>query len=320
MNQIKPTIDKVAKACAATMIFSNGLSRWLGGLPLAESAYSQIHVRRTLRLVLKSSQSRPMPEGHTIHRIAADHTRDFAGQTLEASSPQGRFASDAKKLSGRQLETVEAWGKHLFYRWSAGKTLHIHLGLYGKFRRHKLPVPEPRGAVRLRVIGENYAFDLNGPNCCELVTAAQVKAIEDRLGPDPLKQDADPEVVWNRISRSRAAIGTLLLNQAVIAGVGNVYRAEALHLVHLNPERPGKSLSRTEFDDLWDTTVSLLKIGKRYNRIIVADPKDVGKSRSKMNRDERLLIYKKKYCRCGAKVRWWELANRNMFACPVCQK
>ena len=261
-----------------------------------------------------------MPEGHTIHRIASDHTRDYVGQKLKVSSPQGRFASGAKQLSGKPLNQVEACGKHLFYRWPAGKTLHIHLGLYGKFRTHKLPVPEPKGQVRLRVIGESKAFDLNGPNCCELLTDDEVTAIFDRLGPDPLRSDADTERVWTRISRSRAAIGGLLLNQAAVAGVGNVYRAEALHLAHINPDRPGNSLSRDEFDQLWSIIVDLLKIGKKYNRIIVADPKDIGKPRSRMNRSERLLIYKKPYCRCGAEVKVWNLANRKMYACPVCQQ
>lgn len=260
-----------------------------------------------------------MPEGHTIHRIAADHTRDLCGQKLKVSSPQGRFAVGAGKLHNKTLNSVEAWGKHLFYRWSAKQTLHIHLGLYGKFRKHRLPIPEPKGAVRLRVIGSKCAFDLNGPNCCELVSAEEVGSIYARLGHDPLRKDADPDALWKRISSSKAAIGTLLLNQSVIAGVGNVYRAEALHLVNVSPDRPGKSLSRDEFDSLWKTIVDLLKIGKKYNRIIVADPNDIGKPRGRMNRDERLLIYKKEYCRCGAKVRWYELANRNMYACPVCQ-
>lgn len=261
-----------------------------------------------------------MPEGHTIHRIADDHMRDFSGQKLKVSSPQGRFKIGAKKLHNKTLESVEAWGKHLFYRWSAKQILHIHLGLYGKFRRHKLPVPEPRGAVRLRVIGDERAFDLNGPNCCELLSKPEVEAVYARLGHDPLRKDADPEALWNRVSKSKAAIGTLLLNQSVIAGVGNVYRAEALFLENINPDRAGKSLTRDEFDSLWKTIVDLLKIGRKYDRIIVADPKEIGKPRSKMNREERLLIYKKEYCRCGAKVRWYELANRNMYACPVCQQ
>ena len=260
-----------------------------------------------------------MPEGHTIHRLARDHQRDFAGQHLSVSSPQGRFRSGARKLDGTLLKGVEACGKHLFYQWES-HILHVHLGLYGKFRRHRLPVPEPRGQVRLRMTGAERAVDLNGPTRCELITRKEQQAVFDRLGPDPLHPKADAERVWNRIHRSRAAIGTLLLNQSVIAGIGNVYRAEILFLLGINPDTPGRLLDRDEFDQLWDLSCELLKIGVRYNRIIVADPQDVGKPRSRMNRTERLLIYKKQTCsRCETPVESWLVGNRRIYACVVCQ-
>jgi len=260
-----------------------------------------------------------MPEGHMIHRLAADHNRDFSGQRLTVSSPQGRFASGARTLNGRILQSVDAHGKHLLYDWD-GKTLHVHLGLYGKFRRHKSPPPEPRGAVRLRVIGEQKAFDLNGPTACELLTKANVQRLLSRLGIDPLRDDADPDKARERIQRTISPIGTVLMNQSIIAGVGNVYRSEILHLLRIHPERRANTLTRDEFDALWKLTVELLQIGKRYNRIIVADPADVGKSRSRMNSSERLLVYKKKFChRCEAPVESWKLAARTVFACPMCQ-
>ena len=170
------------------------------------------------------------------------------------------------------------------------------------------------------MIGEDKAFDLNGPAACELLTRPKVKNLLDRLGVDPLRDDADPEKVWKKISRSRSPIGTILLNQSVIAGVGNVYRSEVLHLLNIHPERKSSTLSRTEFDQLWHLIGDLLKIGQRYNRIITADPKHVGKSRSRMNREERLLVYKKEFCiHCDAPVKTWKLASRNVFACLVCQ-
>lgn len=262
-----------------------------------------------------------MPEGHTIHRLARDHNRDYAGQKLKLSSPQGRFTEDAATLSGKKLKHVEAHGKHLCYVFPAGRRLHIHLGLYGKFRTHKLPPPEPRGAVRLRAIGKAKAFDLNGPNCCELITNDDWQKIRDRLGPDPLRDDADPENVWDRVQRSRQAIGKLLMDQSVIAGVGNVYRAEALFLQGIHPERPGKEVTRDEFDRLWLRLVELLNIGVKYNRIIIASPKDVGKPRSRMNRDERLLVYKHKVCsNCDGEIMWWDLGGRKAYACERCQK
>ena len=260
-----------------------------------------------------------MPEGHTIHRLADDHNRDFAGQRLQVLSPQGRFDDGAKLLNGQMLKSVEAFGKHLFYRWDK-QTLHLHLGLYGKFRRHTLPLPEPRGQVRLRVIGEKLAFDLNGPTACELLTASEVASLKNRLGADPLRADSDPDVAWKKISRSRSSIGTLLMDQSVIAGVGNIYRSEILYLLGIHPSRQGNTLSPSEFQSIWDLAVSLLKIGKRYNRIITTTPEDIGKSRTRMNREERLWIYKKPACiRCNTPIQSWKIAARTVFACPTCQ-
>ena len=261
-----------------------------------------------------------MPEGHTIHRVARDHTHDFAGQKVRLSSPQGRFSEAAAELDGKQLKSVMAYGKHLCYEFTRGRMVHIHLGLYGKFRRHKSPPPEPRGAVRLRLIGKQRAFDLNGPNRCELITVQAWSAICGRLGPDPLRDDADSEKVWSRIRKSRQPIGKLLMDQSVIAGIGNVYRAEILFLMRIHPERPGNQITRDEFEHLWNLSVDLLKIGVRYNRIIVANPQDVGKPRSRMTRQERLLVYKKNVCvACDRHVERWDMAGRTAYACPRCQ-
>lgn len=260
-----------------------------------------------------------MPEGHTIHRIASDHTKDFVGQKLTVESPQGRFAEGAKLITGRKLTAVDAYGKHLLYRWGK-QTLHIHLGLYGKFRKHKLPAPEPRGQVRLRVIGDERAFDLNGPTACELMPDEDVKSLLARIGPDPLRSDCDRQIAFDKIQKSRRAIGKLLMDQSVISGVGNVYRAEVLFLQNIHPDTPGNTFTTSQLEEIWNLIVELLNIGKKYNRIIVADPADVGKSRSRMNRDERLLIYKKKNCgRCDTPIETWKMDGRKVYACPVCQ-
>jgi endonuclease-8 len=261
-----------------------------------------------------------LPEGHTIHRVARDQRKRFAGDQLEVDSPQGRFSDGARQLNGRVLQEIDAYGKHLFYTWEGDRLLHVHLGLYGKFTNYKSPAPEPRGAVRLRVVGPEHGFDLRGPTACELITAKKRASILDRLGADPLRPDADPEPVWERICKSRAAIGRLLLDQSVIAGVGNVYRAEVLFETRIHPDRTGQSLSRGEFDSIWDTLVHWLHIGVKYNRIITVDPDDVGKTRGRMNREERLQIYKKSHCpECHSDVGSWDLGARTIYACQTCQ-
>lgn len=262
-----------------------------------------------------------MPEGHTIHRIARDHQKWFAGQKLIITSPQGRFEAEAAKVSGKKLGKVSAHGKHLFYHWNRNLLTHIHLGLYGKFRLHKNPPPEPRGAVRVRMIGVERSFDLNGPNCCELIDKRKFEELKLRLGEDPLRDDASADSVWQKMQKSRSAIGSLLLNQSVIAGVGNVYRAEILFLLGIHPQLPANEIARDTFDEMWELTVELLNIGVKHNRIITAGFNAAGGVPKRLKASERLNIYKRSHCpSCDSPVKTWALANRKMYACGKCQK
>ena len=160
-----------------------------------------------------------MPEGHTTHRLAVAHQRCYGGSPVAVSSPQGRFATAAAKLDGQVLQRADAHGKHLFHVYDADSVVHVHLGLYGSFTETTLPVQPPRGQVRMRLVGLTHWTDLRGPAACELLTEAEVEAIRARLGPDPLRSDADPDRAWKRISRSRAPLATLLMDQSVLAGV-----------------------------------------------------------------------------------------------------
>ena len=125
-----------------------------------------------------------MPEGHTLHRLAILHTRRYVGRPVAVSSPQGRFATSAELVDGRVLESAEAHGKHLFHHYGPDLVVHVHLGLYGKLSDHRLPTEEPRGQVRMRMIGQTHYADLRGPTACELLTDAEVDAIHARLGAD----------------------------------------------------------------------------------------------------------------------------------------
>lgn len=262
-----------------------------------------------------------MPEGHTIHRLARDHTKWFGGQKLAISSPQGRFADEATLIDGKTLDHASACGKHLFYHFKRAPILHIHLGLYGKYRIHDNPSPEPRGAVRVRMIGKSMTVDLNGPNQCEVIDEPEYASILDRLGPDPLRDDADPPRAWAKVRKSRAPIGQLLMDQAVVAGIGNIYRTEILWRAKIHPRNAGNTITPDQFDELWSDAVELMRLGVKHNKIITVDPKSVGKPASKLNVRERTNIYKQSKCpRCGSKIEQFTLAGRRVFACTGCQQ
>lgn len=213
-----------------------------------------------------------MPEGHTLHRLARLHSRRYAGEPVEVSSPQGRFSTSAEIVDGRVLESAEAYGKHLFHVYGPDLVVHVHLGLYGKFSNLRRPAAEPRGLVRMRMVGPTHYADLRGPTACELITDGEVDAIRARLGADPLREDADPDRAWARISRSRAPLATLLMDQSVIAGVGNVYRAEALFRHGLDPQMPGRGLTREQWEVLWADLVGMLRDGVKRGKIETLRP------------------------------------------------
>lgn len=263
-----------------------------------------------------------MPEGHTIHRLAREHAPLLVGKPVSMSSPQGRFAAGAELLTGRVCQRIEAWGKHLFYDFEGALLLHVHLGLYGSWLVGSGEPPEPRGALRLRMTAGDYWLDLRGPTACEVVTPFERDAVFARLGPDPLRKDAKPIRVWERISRSRAPIGQLLMDQSVVAGIGNVYRAELLFRAGVSPFRPGREVERETCDALWDDIRALMRSGVRAGRIVTTLPEDRERRSGRAGRWDAHYVYRRAELpcrRCGTEVRTQVMAGRNLFWCPTCQ-
>lgn len=273
-----------------------------------------------------------MPEGHTLHRLAGALDGAFAGHQVHASSPQGRFAESAGLLDGSRVAGAEAYGKHLFLDFVDAPTVHVHLGLYGRFDVHPgVPeVPDPVGQVRLRLVAEHEAgtaayADLRGATACELMSAEEQTTLLARLGPDPLRPDAEPDRAWERIRNSRAPIAGLLMDQSVVAGIGNVYRAELLFRHRLDPFRPGRTLRARQWHQMWDDLVDLMREGVRTGRIDTVRPEhlEAVEIADPQVRPRFNYVYRRTGdpCRvCGATVRTQEIAGRNLFWCGRCQR
>ncbi|WP_139983440.1 Fpg/Nei family DNA glycosylase [Nocardioides litoris] len=262
-----------------------------------------------------------MPEGHTIHRLARRHRRMLKGKVVHTSSPQGRFAEGAAQLDGRTVLGTDAWGKHLFHRFDDG-WLHVHLGLFGRYRDGAGEPPEPKGALRLRMTTEDHWIDLRGPTACELLADPERDALLARLGPDPLRPGTPASAAAQRIGRSRSPIGTLLMNQAVVAGIGNVYRAEILFRHGLHPWTPGREVDEATWTVLWDDLVVLMESGVRTGRIVTTEPEDRERPGGRVRRVDASYVYHRtgRPCRrCGTPVESAELAARTVYWCPVCQ-
>lgn len=291
-----------------------------------------------------------MPEGHTLHRLAAHFDKTFGGGTVRVCSPQGRFADGAALIDGRVLTEGEAHGKHLFLGFDSGMWMRVHLGLYGAWTfggadgEHHLGAPRaegasrtelirdadgfavppaPVGAVRARLVHPSGWADLRGPSACEVITEEEKLAAQAKLGPDPLREDADPERAWARISRSRTTVAALLMRQDVVAGAGNIYRAESLFRAGLDPMLPGRELTREQWEHLWRDLGGLLRDGVRDGAIVTTRPEDrPDPDLYPVPRDDSFYVCYRtgRPCRvCSSPVASTELAGRTLYWCPGCQ-
>lgn len=277
-----------------------------------------------------------MAEGHAVHGMAR-RVNQLAGQRVRSiSTPH----FDASALDGQVLHSAEAHGKHLLVHFpSVSSTVHLHLGMAGRVSVRKqaralgpdgLPRTDPPAPAHLwwRAVAARHRVDVTAPTICELLDPAGVQALHNRLGPDPLRADGDPERFWRKVRASRRAIGLLLLDQSVIAGVGNVYRAEVLYRLRLSPFTPGRDLSDSQLEQLWRECADLLAVGLGAGWI-VADAAQLAAARDLLNRGETVPRWRKVYAvygrsglpcaTCGSTVRGERLGLQRMFWCPICQ-
>jgi endonuclease-8 len=176
-----------------------------------------------------------MPEGDSLHR-AARRLQVLVGERVEVETPHPRAAVKglAERLDGRRLEHVEAVGKNLLLRFDGGLVLRSHLRMKGRWRL------EPRGAARrgkpwLVLRGAEYEAVLWNGAVLELVGARGAP----RLGPDILGEPPDYETMLARLraGRQEREVGDALLDQRLVSGIGNLWKAEALWEARVSPWR-----------------------------------------------------------------------------------
>ena len=302
-----------------------------------------------------------MPEGHTIHRIAKLFDTIYSGHTLEASSPQGRFADGARLISGTTMASSYARGKHLFSVFEGDRILRVHLGIYGAWdvtssggatqragaagpqvvtslgaprvkrgragdeREGHFP-PDPVGQVRLRLMDDDYVADLRGPTACVVLSPEEAAEVEKRLGPDPLVDDLGlgGEEFLRRMASTATPVGLALMNQNIVSGIGNVYRAEILFRHRLDPFTPSKTLSEGTVVGLWQDWAGLLAEGVATGVMMTRDDLDEeGRALALRSKADRYFVYGRagQPCRvCGGPVQLVMAQARKLYYCPTCQQ
>jgi len=260
-----------------------------------------------------------MVEGHQCHRVAHFHRQKLVGKKFTCSSPNGRCAEGATAINQKPLRDIQVHGKNLFYFFGDDDVIHIHFGMSGTFSLTELSkdgssIVEPKPTTRLELKGHG----LVGHVSAMTVQHGPLQLYHNKvskLGEDPLRDDARSEAVWEVVRNSKKSIGLLLMDQSVIAGVGNIFRAEILFKSGIHPEQPGCTLTREEFDRVWFHSAELLQAGFRLGSIVTVDP-----SEGLPPPWTRRYIYNQTKCgRCGDRIRSWDIASRTAYACPTCQ-
>ncbi|GAA2087859.1 formamidopyrimidine-DNA glycosylase [Pseudolysinimonas kribbensis] len=249
---------------------------------------------------------------------------DFAGDiTVDATtfSANGRMGQTNQR--GTDLAGYED------SPWSMGAPRRARLRM-SEQEKLEAPVdgdwpPEPVGQVRVRLLTPTAVADLRGPTVCEVDTPEQAQAQIDKLGPDPQVGDpvANEERFVAGVRKRNVAIALLLMDQAVVSGIGNVYRAELLFRARQNPFTPGRELPEEVVRALWHDWVHLMSIGVETGQMLTMDdlsPEDL--ARAMASRDDRHWVYHRTGlpCRvCGTPIAMQELGGRKLYWCPVDQ-
>ncbi|WP_444664393.1 Fpg/Nei family DNA glycosylase [Cellulomonas sp. CW35] len=186
--------------------------------------------------------------------------------------------------------------------------------------------PEPVGAVRVRLASDTTVADLRGPSACEVLDPDEAAAVVARLGPDPASVtdlDAAGAEVVRRLRARGVAVGQLLMDQSVVAGIGNIYRAELLFRARLDPWTPGRQVPAEVARALWDDWARLLPDGIATGVMLTREDLTPDERRAALtDRTLRHWVYGRagEPCRvCGTPVVVEDMAARKLYRCPRCQ-
>lgn len=257
---------------------------------------------------------------------------DFAGEIQldpTIASANGRMGQTNQRGTDLDLPIYDDAGENSLTSIGAPRRTRVHVRMSEQTRdlaEEALDWPPPVvGQVRLRLLTEITCADLRGPTTCELQTPEEMIATIAKLGPDPLVDDlAEGEERFAAAVRKRATpIALLLMDQTVVSGIGNVYRAEMLFRARLNPHTPGRDIPEELVRALWRDWVTLLAIGVETGQMMTMDDLSPEQYRAAMaSRDDRHWVYHRAGlpCRiCGTEIVLEEIGGRKLYWCPRCQ-
>jgi endonuclease-8 len=273
-----------------------------------------------------------VPEGDTIFRAArALHRALHGGAVRRFSSvfPALERVHLDRPLTGRRVESVESRGKHLLIHFEGGLALRTHMRMSGSWHLYRPGERWRRAARDLRIVIETadfvaVAFNVQDAEFLDPAGLARQPSLA-KLGPDLLAPEFDAAQALARLrARGATAIESALLDQRALAGIGNVYKSEALFACRVHPFAPVATLSDAQLEELIEAASGMLRANVAHAPAPGAAPSGARRTTRRMNPAERLWVYGRsgRPCRCcGAPIARLEAGPnaRTTYWCPACQ-
>jgi endonuclease-8 len=273
-----------------------------------------------------------MPEGDTIFRAARTLNRAFAGkkvQHFESMLPALNRIHEDAPVTGRTIENVAARGKHLLMQFSGGLVLRTHMRMNGSWHIYKRGErwQRPRRDMRIVIATDDYeAVGFKIP-VAEFLTPREVTRHDElrKLGPDVLSGEFDPAEAVRRVrDRPSTSIADALLNQRVIAGLGNVYKSEVLFMCGVNPFLSVREITHEKMTEIVATARRVLAVNVLDGVAPMTTYTGFRRTTRRVDPKERLWVYGRARLpcrRCGTpiRVRKQGADARLTYWCPECQ-
>lgn len=262
-----------------------------------------------------------VPELPEVEHAAALARRIAVGRTITSvavrhpSQRRGLPARDARSLAGDRVVGVVRRGKSQRFMLASGRILQVHFRMTGDWTTPG-PGPLPRAVRAVIAFEDGQRLALHDPRALSVISLCADGAADDAMGPDAIDPAVNARYLAGALATRRIPIKVALLDQSIVAGIGNIYAAEALWRARIDPRKPANRLTRELLGALARSIRATMKAAlKRQARYYGAgsEPSDEG----------RFAVYDREGLRCrrcGGTIRRMTQAARSTYFCPKCQK
>ncbi len=270
-----------------------------------------------------------MPELPETHTIASILNKNISGLKIVKVSVAKNYKAlpqteiFIKTTAGKKIKSVKRIAKNILLELENGNHVLFHLAMTGRLLLWK---DEPMDEKWVRVIlhldnGTDLTFsDVRMFGKAAVLSPKQVQELEERYGPSAVDGKITGVDFVKMLSGKKTAIKNVLLDQKIIAGLGNIYATEALFLAGIHPKTKASSLNEKRAEKLLESMEQVLKEGIKFGGSTLEDRMYVDPFRNEGKYQEHFKIYSRKKCpKCGGDVSFIQMSGRGTYFCPNCQ-